>query len=88
MKVVPVEVDTTQAAIDIKGVQEPPFVLFDYISDTLLTIIGIIILLALIVAGYLYYRKKKRPEEKTVSPGGSVASTRACIKSFGGFKGR
>ncbi len=68
LKVVPVEVDTTQAALDIKGVQEPPFVLLDYISDTFLTIIGIIILLALIVAGYFYYKKKKKPKEDLLSP--------------------
>lgn len=68
LKVVPVEVDTTQAALDIKEVQEPPFVLLDYISDTALTIIGVIILLALIVIGYLYYRKRKKPAEEALSP--------------------
>lgn len=67
LKVVPVQVDTTQAALDIKGVQSPPFVLFDYISDTLLTVIGIIILVALIVAGYFYYKKRKKPKEDHVS---------------------
>ncbi len=86
LKVVPVEVDTTQAAIDIKGVQEPPFVLFDYISDTLLTIIGIIILLALIVAGYLYYRKKKRPEEKTVSPEDLLPPHERALKALAVLK--
>ncbi|MEI3342410.1 MAG: hypothetical protein V8R52_09995 [Coprobacter fastidiosus] len=64
LKVVPVEVDTTQAAIDIKGVQEPPFVLFDYISDTLLTIIGIIILLALIVADIFIIGRKRDPKRR------------------------
>lgn len=68
LKVVSVEVDTTQAALDIKGVQEPPFVLLDYISDTALTIIGVIILLALIVAGYLYYRKRRKPAAEALSP--------------------
>lgn len=86
MKVVPVELDTTQAAIDIKGVQEPPFVLFDYISDTLLTIIGVVILLALIVAGYLYYRKKKRPEEKTVSPEDMLPPHERALKALAVLK--
>lgn len=68
LKVIPVEVDTTQAALDIKDVQAPPFVLLDYISDTALTIIGIIILLALIIIGYFYYRKRKKPAEEVFSP--------------------
>ena len=67
LKVIPVEVDTTQAALDIKDVQAPPFVLLDYISDTALTIIGIIILLALIIIGYFYYRKRKKPAEEVFS---------------------
>lgn len=68
LKVVPMEVDTTKAGFDIKGVQKPPFVLWDYISNTALVIIGIVLLL--VALGLLYWswwRKREHPEE-VISP--------------------
>ena len=68
LKVVPMEVDTTKAGFDIKGVQKPPFVLWDYISNTALVIIGIVLLLvALGLLYWFWWRKREHPEE-VISP--------------------
>lgn len=68
LKVVPLEVDTTAAPFDIKGVQAPPFVLRDFISDAALIIIGLILFLG--AAGLLFWfwwSKRKRTEEEESS---------------------
>ncbi|MCH5328013.1 MAG: cell wall anchor protein [Coprobacter sp.] len=54
LKVVPIDVDTTQVIFDIKGVQAPPFVLWDFIPDWLLVAVGILLCLAIIL--FLLYR--------------------------------
>lgn len=54
LKVVPVPVDTTHAEYDIKTVDAPPFVLWDYVP---VWVIYLLIALALIAAGiYAYWR--------------------------------
>ena len=68
LKVVPMEVDTTKAGFDIKGVQKPPFVLWDYISNTTLVIIGIVLfLIALGLLYWFWWRRREHPEE-IISP--------------------
>ena len=73
LKVVPVPVDTTHAEFDIKGVDAPPFVLWDYVPAW-----GIYLLIALVViaAGiYAYWRWGRKAkggeaaaEEKAIPP--------------------
>ena len=63
LKVVPLEVDTTQMIFDIKDIQKPPFVLWDYISDTLLILLGIILLATLLFILYGIWQKKAHPGE-------------------------
>ena len=54
LKVVPVPVDTTHAEFDIKGVDAPPFVLWDYVPAW---VVYLLIALVVIAAGiYAYWR--------------------------------
>lgn len=72
LKVVPVEVDTTAAEMDIKGVDSPEFVLWDFIPEWIWYVLVILILIAAGVFGYIYWKKHKiAPEaidEKNLLP--------------------
>lgn len=61
LKVVPVEVDTTKAEMGIKGVQAPPFDLWDYLPDRAY-VIAFLILLLIIDLIFLYWRMRKKKE--------------------------
>lgn len=73
LKVVPVPVDTTHAEFDIKGVDAPPFVLWDYVPAW---VIYLLIALVVIAAGiYAYWRWGRKAkggeaaaEEKSIPP--------------------
>ncbi len=73
LKVVPVPVDTTHAEFDIKGVDAPPFVLWDYVPAW---VIYLLIALVVIAAGiYAYWRWGRKAkggeavaEEKAIPP--------------------
>ncbi len=62
LKVLPVEVDTTQAGFDIKGTQQPRFVLTDYLPDGIY--MWSTLLLLLLIAGGIYWWKKLQNREK------------------------
>lgn len=73
LKVVPVPVDTTHAEFDIKGVDAPPFVLWDYVP---VWVVYLLIALVVIAAGiYAYWRWGRKTkggeaaaEEKSIPP--------------------
>lgn len=67
LKVVPIDVDTTKMEIkDIKGVQSPRFVLWDFVPGY----VWIILLSLLLIGGgiYLYFRYRKRKNSVGISP--------------------
>lgn len=67
LKVLPIEVDTTQGGFDIKGTQQPRFVLTDYLPDAIY--LWLALLLALIVAGGIYWwRKIRKNGEEEIDP--------------------
>ncbi len=61
LKVLPVEVNTEEGGFDIKGIQQPRFVLTDYLPDAIY--LWLALLLALIVAGGIYWWRKQRNKE-------------------------
>lgn len=66
LKVVPVEVDTTAQPMDIKGVVEPPFVLWDYIPDWAWYVLLACLLVGGGIVAYCYWQKRRKPEEIVV----------------------
>ncbi len=58
LKVLPLEVDTAQGGFDIKGTQQPRFVLTDFLPDAIY--LWLALLLALIIAGGIYWWRKHR----------------------------
>lgn len=67
LKVVPVEVDTTAQAMDIKGAVAPPFVIWDYIPNWAWWVLLVLAVIASAVWMYLRWMKK-RPVIEEVAP--------------------
>lgn len=69
LKIVPVEINPetiSSDVADIKDVEKPPFVLWDYLPDWLWIVLLVVILLALAVFLFVKFRKKKQSSEVVV----------------------
>lgn len=67
LKVLTYKVDTTSKKIfDIKGIEEPPFVLSDYAMPVIIIIVIIALIIVLIY--FLMHRKKKNAQEEEPDP--------------------
>ncbi len=69
LKIVPVEINPetiSSDVADIKDVEKPPFVLWDYLPDWLWIVLLVVILLALAVFLFVKFHKKKQSSEVVV----------------------